>query len=635
MIDSNQVPFDEMRLQKLLTQYWGYGEFRPHQIGPIRAFVGGSDTLAVMPTGGGKSLCYQITGLYHGGVCLVVSPLIALMHDQVEDLKIKGIKAISLAGTRNFMEIERLLDNAERMPNCFLYCSPERLKHPLMEARLKRLDIRTIVLDEAHCISQWGHDFRPEYRNVAKLRDSCPQAVWGAFTATATELVIGDIQVQLGLRDTAVFTFPMQRANLIYSVLQTGDADAELLSALKKSRGCGLVYVTSRSSAESWSNRMRGSGVSAAAYHAGMSSAERALAQEAWMNGECRVLACTSAFGMGIDKQDVRFVFHAGPPNDLESYVQEAGRAGRDGQPSACVLFINKEALMLGEKRVEEKAPRMDFIQSIYQGLANQGSVPVGSKPDSETTFNLETWLDGNEMNAFEWKLGMDYLQRSGYIKSQKDRREEHFKVSFRNTASTVLKEKSPDSFAVMSALRQLFNPEKANISNHGVSIRSLSTASGLPVHQCKSELLRLSNWGFVECHFVPPCYRISWLRPREEAKHVVIPKSLGVDWVNGLHQKWRSLVNYIESNECRQRTIQNYFHSLKVEPCGSCDNCKKKDQDWAREKWLLPIPSHGEEVGHLFERVPVRHKSVLLHFMQEWVECGEIEIVDRTLFRH
>lgn len=633
MIDSNQVPFDEKRLLKLLAQYWGYGEFRTQQVGPIKAFAGGSDTLAVMPTGGGKSLCYQITGLYNGGICLIVSPLVALMRDQVEDLKTRGLRAISLAGKLTSNDIERLLDNAERMPNCFLYCSPERLKHPLLLARIKRLAIRTIVLDEAHCISQWGHDFRPEYRDVAKLRDVCPQAVWGAFTATATESVIADIQIQLGLRNTALFTFPMQRDNLIYSVLQTGDADAELLSALKASNGCGLVYVTSRSSAESWSNRMKESGVSAAAYHAGMSSVERALVQEAWMKGERRVLACTSAFGMGVDKQDVRFVFHAGPPHDLESYVQEAGRAGRDGKPSACVLFINKEALTLGEKRVTEKAPRMDSIQRIYQGLANQGVVPIGSKPEIETIFNLETWLEANQMNSLEWKSGMDFLQRSGYIKSRRDRREEHFKVIVLNPGSSVLKQKSPASFAFLSVLQELFNSKNSN--DEGISIRSLSVESGLSAHQCKAELFRLSNWGFIEYRLVSSCYQISWLRPREEAKHVVIPNTLGVDWVRGLHEKWRSLVDYVESDVCRQSTIQNYFQLLEVKPCGSCDNCKKNDRDWAKQKWLIPIPSQGEQIDLLFKRVPIRYKSVLLHFMHEWAESGEIEITNRTLFRH
>jgi ATP-dependent DNA helicase RecQ len=632
MIDSNQIPFDEKRLQKLLTQYWGYGGFRPHQVGPVKAFAKGSDTLAVMPTGGGKSLCYQITGLYNGGICLVISPLVALMHDQVDDLKVRGLKAISLAGSLTYNEIERLLDNAERIPNCFLYCSPERLHHPLLKARIKRLSIRTIVLDEAHCISQWGHDFRPEYRNVAMLRDACPQAVWGAFTATATETVIEDIQVQLGFQRTAVFTFPMERTNLIYSVLQTGDADAELLTALKSSRGCGLVYVTSRSSAELWSNRMTQVGIQAAAYHAGMSPIDRAQVQEAWMNGECRVLACTSAFGMGIDKQNVRFVFHAGPPSDLESYVQEAGRAGRDGKPSACILFINKEDIAFGEKRIKEKAPRLDSIQRIYQGLANQGAVPIGFMPESETVFDLETWLDANQMNHFEWKSGIDYLQRAGYIKSQFDRSEEFFKAVIRNPISPLLKQKNPRSLAVMSGLHEVSSSKDDN--SRGIAIRSLAVASGLTVHQYKGELFRLSKWGFIEYRFVSPHYRISWLRPREDASNIVIPKSLGVDWMEALHEKWQLLVGYAESNKCRQITIQHYFSSLKANPCGSCDNCRKTDQDWARKKWLAPIPSHGEEIDHLLKRVPVRYKSVLLHFLHEWVESQEIEVVNRTIFR-
>ena len=228
-----KYPWIEKRLLELLNNHWHFESFREQQKPPVFSLASGKDTLAVLPTGGGKSLCYQISGLYRGGICLVISPLVALMQDQVEGLKEKGLNAISLAGNLNYRTIERLLDNAERLPCCFLYCSPERLHHPLLKSRLQRLPIRTIVVDEAHCISQWGHDFRPEYRMVSSLRDQCPGAAWGAFTATATQNVLKDIEVQLKLDAAGVFEFPMQRANLIYSVFTAGDAEKELLLAFE------------------------------------------------------------------------------------------------------------------------------------------------------------------------------------------------------------------------------------------------------------------------------------------------------------------------------------------------------------------------------------------------------------------
>jgi ATP-dependent DNA helicase RecQ len=637
MIDSSKAPLDEKRLLKLLSQFWGYESFRPQQIKPVYAFSSGKDTLAVLPTGGGKSLCYQIAGCYRGGICLVVSPLIALMQDQVDDLKSRGHKAISLAGNLRYDEIERLLDNAERLPSCFLYCSPERLNHPLIQARINRLNIQTIVLDEAHCISQWGHDFRPEYRNVSVLRSACPRAVWGAFTATATDAVINDIQVQLGLKEPHVFTFPMKRSNLIYSVLRSNDAEAELLSALKSSIGCGLVYVTSRSSAELWANRMSQSGIRAAAYHAGMLAAERLKIQEAWMSGECRVLACTSAFGMGIDKQDVRFVFHAAPPQDLESYVQEAGRAGRDGKPSACVLFVNRDSMAYVERQINAKAPQLGLIQQVYQGLANQGVVSVGSLPENQTLFDSEAWLERNEIGYFEWRSSMDYLQRAGYVQCQKDRSDEQVEACIKAVIPKAMQEKGSfdtvNSFAVFQFVKVESNKQKVECPI--ISIREIAASTGLSIYQCKGALLRLGNWGVIGHRFIPPKYRISWLRPREESKNVTVPDSLGIDWVQSIKEKWESFAHYVESKDCRQLIFQSYFSKASSEPCGNCDNCKKSDETWARQKWLAPIPSSGIEVNQLLQRVPIRYKSVLLHFLKEWADSNEIEVIDRTIFRH
>ena len=632
MIDSPQVPLDEKRLLGLLNNHWHFDSLREQQKAPIYALSSGKDTLAVLPTGGGKSLCYQISGLYRGGICLVISPLTALMQDQVEGLKEKDLNAISLAGNLNYSVIERLLDNAERLPYCFLYCSPERLHHPLLQSRIERLPVRTIVVDEAHCISQWGHDFRPEYRRISSLRDQCTGAAWGAFTATATQNVLKDIEAQLKLDAARVFEFPMQRRNLIYSIFTSGDAEKELLQALQRSQGSGLLYVTSRSEAEFWSDRMQQMGIQSSAYHAGIPASERLRIQTSWMTGDYRVLACTSAFGMGIDKPDVRFVFHASPPHDLESYVQEAGRAGRDGQPSLCMLFMNRDSLDISRKKLNQKAPNLPVIQKVYQGLANQGSVPIGARPEEPTVFDAALWLKGSEMRFFDWNSSMNYLNRSGYISSDRLDGGERFEIALRESLTESSLEGNPTAIRMRSALTDwLHNQESKAI----VSIQSLAQKSGMTAHQCRIELDRLKKWGFIESRRLPPLHRIEWMRPREAAKNVILPRSLMIDWVQSLEAKWEAFSEYVASTNCRQQVIQRYFSGDDVEVCDNCDNCMKANESWAREKWLIAIPEQGLEIGQLEKRVPVRYKSVLFHFLQLWVESNEIEVVNRTIYRN
>lgn len=632
MIDSNQPPFDEKRLLRLLKEHWGFDDFRPIQKGPIQSLSEGADSLAVLPTGGGKSLCYQVAGLYRGGICVVISPLIALIEDQVNDLRSKGLSAISLAGNLSYRDIERLLDNTERMPQCFLYCSPERLSHPLVSDRLARLNVRTIAVDEAHCISQWGHDFRPAYRNLSILRKTCAKAVMGAFTATATSEVTNDIMVQLRLSKPQLFIAPIARENLIFSVLETGDADAELLRALNKSNGIGLLYVSSRSESEVWARRMQEMGLPAQAYHAGLSAKERHETQEAWMSGKVRVLACTSAFGMGIDKQDVRFVFHASPPQDLESYVQEAGRAGRDQALSACVLFVNVRALNLGREKLERKLPKIEHIQEVYQGLANQGEVPVGSQPQEATDFDCNSWLKQREWTFYDWKICIDFLERAGYIKSIKIRKESAFEISLNTLNSLHLSGLRGLSHDLTAEIRRQIEGKEANVII--VSMNTLAAHFGVAVSLVKNEIFRLKNLGVIECKEIAAEFSIQWIRPREESKNVILSKELGEDWFRSLEAKWNAMEAFVKTAECRQTYVQSYFGVHEAEDCGSCDNCLKKNDAWARSKWLSRLPEEGVDIKKWVDETPVRYKSVLFHFLQEWVESNEIDISNATIYR-
>ncbi len=632
MIDSTQVPFDEKRLMDLLQEYWGFDSFRDSQKGPIQSMAQGFDTIAVLPTGGGKSLCYQVSGLYRGGICLVISPLIALMEDQVLDLKSRGLSAISLAGMKSYRDIERLLDNAERLPSCFLYCSPERLSHPLFKARINRLQINTIAVDEAHCISQWGHDFRPEYRTLHALRMVCSGAVIGAFTATATAVVAVDVQRQLKLEAPRTFVSPMARPNLVYSVLDTGDAEAELMQALSNSNGTGLLYVSSRSDAEIWTSRMQAMGISAGAYHAGLTADERARTQTGWMNGERRVLACTSAFGMGIDKQNVRFVYHASPPQDLEGYVQEAGRAGRDGDPSACVLFVNRSAKKWSRERLEQRLPNLTLIQEVYQGLANQGQVPVGSLPVEPTTFDCHHWLRSHGINFNSWRSSIDFLQRAGYVTARRLKNERIMEVTFNGPGHESFQERHPFSYDVFSELKRTM--EETDSSSCRVQLRSLASNCGISLSKARHELEKLKNWGLIGFEEIAPDYSIDWKRPREESKNVTLPRELQIDWVESLEAKWEAIQSYLTTDICRQVAIQSYFSEEPAQSCGVCDNCLKQNESWARGKWLNSIPDEGVDLKSWIKKTPVRHKSVLFHFLRKWMAANEIEVLNSILHR-
>ena len=400
----------------LLNQFWGFDALRANQLGPVEALCSGQDTIAVLPTGGGKSLCYQLPGLVRGGTTLVISPLIALMQDQLDDLKARGIHAFTLAGISHARTLERILENAERCTPCFLFVSPEKLKGQLVRTRLNRLDIRTVAVDEAHCISEWGHDFRPAYRHLSFARKALPKAAWGCFTATATERVVEDIRENLELQNPAIFRTSTRRDNLTYAVCSIRDAEAMLHQAVFNAIGTGLVYVGTRFQAEKWASRLEGVHGGAEAYHAGLDADTRAQRLKAWANGDLRIIVCTNAFGMGIDKPDVRWVYHAYVPANLESYVQEAGRAGRDGRESECVLFVHPEQFDHRLQQLKRLDPALLPINDTYQFIANQGQVATGTHPDSFTPFDVSSFLERHGHSAQAFNRSLQLLQLSGYF---------------------------------------------------------------------------------------------------------------------------------------------------------------------------------------------------------------------------
>ena len=401
---------------QILTRYWSFSSFRPLQLDIIESVAAGNDTLGLMPTGGGKSVTFQVYALSCDGICIVITPLIALMKDQVENLQRKGVKALKIHSVMSWMEIKLTLDNAVWGDYKFLYISPERINSEYFRERLVRMNVNLIAVDEAHCISQWGYDFRPSYLNIVLLRELLPLVPVLALTATATPEVIKDIQDKLGFKKNNVLSKSFHRENLSYLVRLREDKLGYLIETLAKGKGSGIVYVRSRKGTREIASELKKRGIEADFYHAGLSTAIRSLKQDNWLSGKIRIIAATNAFGMGIDKPDVRFVVHFEPPDSLEAYFQEAGRAGRDENKAAAVLLFNNADKTKLKKMVTVSFPEIDSIKRIYQALCNYLQIAEGFGKGQVFGFSLQEFAQ-----AFKFQQAMVYnslkvLQREEYI---------------------------------------------------------------------------------------------------------------------------------------------------------------------------------------------------------------------------
>ena len=564
---------------QILTKYWGYPEFRPLQEEIIQSVAKGKDTLGLMPTGGGKSVTYQVYSLSRPGICLVITPLIALMKDQVENLKQRGIKALAIYSGMTSMEIKIALDNAAWGSYKFLYLSPERIATERFREKIHQLDVNLIAVDEAHCISQWGYDFRPSYLKIAELRDLLPDVPVLAVTATATSQVIEDIQEQLKFKTKNVLRTSYYRSNLVYLVRNEEDKVNYLLRAVQKAKGTGIVYVKSRKQTREISDLLRKNKVSADFYHAGLSSKIRSTKQEAWKSGNCRVIVSTNAFGMGIDKADVRFVIHLEAPDSVEAYFQEAGRAGRDGKQAWSVLLYNNSDKIRLQKNVSKSFPEPDVIKRIYEAVCNFYQIAVGFGKNQSFEFNLGTFASKFSFQITAVYNSLKILQREAYLELT-DELDNPSKVYFQVDRDDLYK------FQVANAefdgfIKLLLRSYTGLFTNYvAIDEQLMAKRASVDPELVHQYLIRLRTQKVIDYIPQKKTPYLIFTRERVAPERMKITKENYTDRKNDYLKRVDAVIHYASSgHKCRSQQLLQYFGETESVRCGKCDACLERNE--------------------------------------------------------
>lgn len=558
--------------RQILQQYWHYDDFRGIQREIIESISSGKDTLGLMPTGGGKSITFQVPALAQEGTCIVITPLIALMKDQVQHLRAKGIKAAAIYSGMKRAEILKTLDNCIFGGVKLLYVSPERLASELFLTKLRHMKVSFITVDEAHCISQWGYDFRPAYLNIASIRKIKPEAPVLALTATATLAVIDDIQEKLAFKAKNVFRMSFERKNLAYVVRKAEDKPAELIHIIRHVPGSAIVYVRSRSRCKDIAEALNQEGISATFYHAGLEHTLRDQRQKEWQNDEKRVMVATNAFGMGIDKPDVRTVIHFDCPDSIEAYFQEAGRAGRDGKKAYAVLLWNGNDIGKLNRRVDENFPAKDYINNVYQSLAFYYEVGLGSGSGHTFAFDIGKFCATYHFFPVPVDSALHLLENAGYLHYETDP-DSAARVHVLLTRNELYKldELSEAEEAVMTALLRCYGGLFTDYQY--IDEVLVATQAKVSQNECYHLLKALSKKSII--NFIPQRKTpyITYLRDREDT--VYLPKSVYEERKEQYIKRISAFIAYATNDHvCRSRQLLAYFGEEMSEDCGHCDVC-------------------------------------------------------------
>ena len=593
------------KFQSILQKYWGYPDFRGIQRNIIESIASGRDTLGLMPTGGGKSITFQVPALAQEGVCIVITPLIALMKDQVQHLREHGILADAIYADKSRSEILQTLDNAIFGGVKILYVSPERLASEMFQTKLRNIHVSFITVDEAHCISQWGYDFRPSYLQIASIREMKPGIPILALTATATPEVVDDIQERLHFKEKNVFKMSFERKNLAYVVREAEDKQGEMIHILQSVGGSAIVYARSRKRTKEMAQLLSQQGITATFYHAGLDPDVKDQRQKAWQKDEVRVMCATNAFGMGIDKPDVRVVIHIDCPDSLEAYFQEAGRAGRDGQKSYAVLLYNKHDELKLCKRVDDTFPPKELIQDIYEHLAYFYQIGVGSGQGKTFEFDIEKFCVTYKYFPTKVDAALRILERSGYLHYE-DNPDGKARVMFLLGRNDLyqLDQLAPSQDAVVTALLRSYGSLFVDLTY--IDETMIARQAELTIQQVYFALKSLAARHIIQ--FIPrrKIPFISYTRDRVDGDKVVIPKEVWESRREQYEKRIKSMIRYAKNDEvCRSRQLLAYFGEENDRDCKQCDVCLA-DQTEEREKELRRKVAENQiiiEDHHIIEK--------------------------------
>ena len=562
------------KLIEVLRRHWGYSEFRPGQEAIIHSVMSGTDTLALMPTGGGKSLTYQVPTMAMEGLCIVVTPLIALMKDQVDRLKRLNIPAVAIHSGMSFTQIDIALDNCVYGDVKFLYIAPERLATEAFRLRVQRMNVGIIAVDEAHCISQWGYDFRPSYLRIAEIRKHLPKATVLALTASATDLVAKDIMKHLDFEQPHIIRSSFARPNLSYAVRHTDDKSEQLMRVINNVEGTGIVYMRSREGCEQLAEQLRTNGISASYYHAGLPHAERAMRQEEWTTGKTRVMIATNAFGMGIDKADVRFVVHYTMCDSLESYYQEAGRAGRDGKRSYAVLLVASDDNSKITKRFEQEFPSLEIIKSVYEKACDFVQIAVGDGLYASMIFNIHEFCRRERIYIGTVRAVMELLEQNNYL-TLTEEMENPARIMFCISRDDLYKIRVDrnDLDHIIRTILRLYNGVFTEF--RAIDENQIAATSGYTLEHVKELLKRM--WQMRIIRYIPANTSpiLFFNEERLPTKDLYIAPETYLHRKQLIAERFENMLSYASQQSlCRSVVMQQYFGDSEATPCGVCDVC-------------------------------------------------------------
>lgn len=610
--------------RKILKDYWEYDNFRGIQEDIIRSIGSGRDTLGLMPTGGGKSITFQVPAMAKDGLCIVITPLIALMKDQVRNLRDRGIKAIAIYSGMTREEIIIALENCIFGNYKFLYISPERLDTEIFRIKLRSMKVSMITVDESHCISQWGYDFRPAYLKISEIRNLLPGVPVLALTATATPEVVKDIQQRLAFKEENVFRMSFERKNLAYIVRRTESKQEELLHILKHVDGSAIVYAHNRKRTKEYSQLLNENGITATFYHAGLNNETKDQRQKSWVKGETRVMVATNAFGMGIDKPDVRLVVHVDIPDSPEAYFQEAGRGGRDGKKAYAVLLYARSDKATLKKRITDTFPEKDYIRTVYEHLNYYYQMAMGDGLGCTREFNIDEFCRNFKHFPIQVDSALKILTRAGYLEYT-DEQDNNSRLMFTLTKEELYRihETSPETEKLINIILRSYTgvfTEYAYINEETLSLRT-----GMTRQQVYDTLISLTRRRIL--HYIPgkKTPYIIYTRERQEANRLIFTKEVYEDRKESFIRRIEAMTEYAETEDkCRSRMLLLYFGEKNEHNCGQCDVCLSSHSSGIKQGVF-------DEISRAIEET-LKEKDMTTSALMEKLESYDKENVTKVL---